>query len=820
MKPGQRLLPPRGWLAVALVLVALLSVVTTVLTYRWLLDRQLQQLEAVADARARQAGRWLQVQLRQAQRLAHAGVEAEPYRQWQASGDEPALQRLLAAAVEVRKALGQHDALLLDEQGGLLASELPEPVMPPLLAMMAREALATGRPTHTGLSPAEGQGASHGHGEGGAWLHLLLPLPAQGAQPRAVLVLRSDAGGFLLPLLTLPPLPGATTATTLLVRRIGDHLFGTADEPPLSLSDPQRLAARVIRGDAPLGRVTTGTDGQGRAVLGVLQPVDDAGWFLVARITRAEARATALFDSLWILVAGALAMLAMATALRLRNDRHALDDARRQQAAQAERLRGLALMQAIAEGSSDAIFAKDLQGRYLLFNREASRIIGQPVASVLGSDDRALFPADQAQAVMANDAEVMAEGRLHTYEERIDTALGPQVFLATKGPLRDESGSVVGMFGISRDITERRQAEEALRESAARYRSMVSVLDEGILVFDARLQLTACNAQAERFFGMTLAQLQQPGSLQRWQPLRPDGRPLDFDELPLARTRRTGHPCRNMLVGAALPHGMRWLMMNAEPVREGEEGRLTGVVTSFSDITERHAAQEQLRKLSMAVEQCPIGIVIRDIDGRIEYVNDAFTRISGFSKEEAIGQFRHVLQPLRRPAAREFEMLEALSRGEIWAGEFSNSRKDGSAYEEFVHAAPIRQPDGRITHYLSIGEDITEKKRVGAELDRHRHQLQELVDERGLAIGQRVHAVLHADDHVVDPRLAGRRELGLEPGAVDGEAALRQLVGGRETADSSTDDDHRRHAGAISTRFRRCSSGPPARACRPVRESP
>ena len=711
----------RGWLRLGPWLVAALTVAGTALTYGALMDRQQLQLEAVADTRARQAGRWLQVQLQQAQRRATATVAGAPYRDWQASGEPATLQRLLEAAVQLRQALGQDQVLLLDDLGSLLASERPAPGLPPLTALTAREALATGRPSHTGLAATAA---------GGADIDLLLPLPADGERPRVVLVLRSDAGGFLQPLLTLPPLPGASSATTLLVRQLGEQLYGSAGEPPLSLADPRRLAARVIRGEVPLGQVTTGTDPQGRAVLGVVQPVDDAGWFLVARITRAEARLQAAIGSLWVVLAGLLAMLAIGVTGRLRRSQHALEDARRQQAAQAERLRGLALMQAIAEGSSDAIFAKDLQGRYVLCNREASRIIGQPVDAVLGRDDRALFAAEQAEAVMANDAQVMAEGRLRSYEERIDTALGAQVFLATKGPLRDEHGAVVGMFGISRDITHRRQAEEALRESAARYRSMVSVLDEGILVFDARLQLLACNAQAERFFGMTLAQLQAPGMLQRWQPLRADGRPLSFDELPLARTRRTGHPCRNMLVGAALPSGMRWLMMNAEPVRDGDDDRLTGVVTSFSDITERYVAEGELRKLSMAVAQSPLGIAISDLQGRIEYVNEAFSRISGWSAEQAIGRPHHLLQPDRAPAEHEEAMRRQLAAGQAWSGEFSNSRRNGEPYAEFVQAAPIRQPDGRITHHLLVVEDITEHQRIASELDSHRHRLQELVDER------------------------------------------------------------------------------------------
>lgn len=349
-------------LPAALLAVAALTAVTAALDYRAGLQRQTRQLELTAEARARQAGRWLQAQLQQAQRGADAGPGAEAYRAWQAADDAQApaaLARLLAAAVQLRQALGQQEALLLDARGELLASERPQPPLPELLRQSALQVLQAGRAGHTGLYLARGQG-------GGTWLDLLVPLPAQAQRPRAVLVLRADPGGFLLPLLAVAPLPASPSATTVLVRRLGSQLHGLPGEPPLPLAQPDRLAARVIRGELPFGRIAAGTDAAGHAVLGVVQPVDDDGWFLVARVGRAEARAAALRNTLWIVAAGLLAMLAMATGTRLRRDRRALHKARRHQAEQAEQLRGLALMQAIAEGSSDAIFAKDLQGRYVL----------------------------------------------------------------------------------------------------------------------------------------------------------------------------------------------------------------------------------------------------------------------------------------------------------------------------------------------------------------------------------------------------------------------------------------------------------------------
>jgi PAS domain S-box-containing protein len=121
-------------------------------------------------------------------------------------------------------------------------------------------------------------------------------------------------------------------------------------------------------------------------------------------------------------------------------------------------------LHAIVEGTSDAVFIKDLEGRYLLFNAAAGRFVGKKPEDVLGHDDTFIFPPDDARAVMEKDRDVMANGKTATHEDHVTTADGThRTFLSTKGPLFDAEGAVSGLFGISRDITERKQTEDRLR---------------------------------------------------------------------------------------------------------------------------------------------------------------------------------------------------------------------------------------------------------------------------------------------------------------------------------------------------------------------
>lgn len=174
---------------------------------------------------------------------------------------------------------------------------------------------------------------------------------------------------------------------------------------------------------------------------------------------------------------------------------------------------------------------------------------------------------------------------------------------------------------------------------------------------------------------------------------------------------------------------VHWIGHHCKPIYD-ENGADLGRHAVNSDITARKQAEEQLRKLALAVEQSPESIVITDLDAKIEYVNGAFLRNSGYSREEVIGQNPRMLHSGKMSQENYAALWNTLSQGQTWKGEFFNRRKDGSEYVEFAIITPIRQPDGHITHYVAVKEDITEKKLMANELDRHRHHLEELVASR------------------------------------------------------------------------------------------
>ena len=152
---------------------------------------------------------------------------------------------------------------------------------------------------------------------------------------------------------------------------------------------------------------------------------------------------------------------------------HELAVAHHQRTAEQDaKIRVLKLLEVVTEKTSDAIFVKDSSGRYMLFNHHAARFVGKAVADIIGKDDYAIFPTDEAAMLQTKDRQIIASGQVSTDEETLTSPMGLRTVLVTKGPIYDEQNHLMGVFGIARDITQRKLAEQALRRSEEQYRAL------------------------------------------------------------------------------------------------------------------------------------------------------------------------------------------------------------------------------------------------------------------------------------------------------------------------------------------------------------
>ena len=168
-----------------------------------------------------------------------------------------------------------------------------------------------------------------------------------------------------------------------------------------------------------------------------------------------------------------------------------------------ERQKSLTLLQGIMASTTDAVFVKDLNGRYLMVNPMAARIAGLSVDEVVGKTDSEVFPADTARSVREWDHLVTETGSPVTYEQTGIASDRDRTFLSTKGPYRDANGKIVGVLGISRDITDRKQAEEEIRNSQQKLRIHLENTPLAVVEWNVQFRVVDWNSSAERIFGYT-----------------------------------------------------------------------------------------------------------------------------------------------------------------------------------------------------------------------------------------------------------------------------------------------------------------------------
>ena len=458
----------RGLLGRLLVF-ALLALAGSTAAVTYSLDRlkaiELQRLEAVVELKVEQLTTWLDERSRSA-RLIEAGANAiDEYRRWREQGRLASRDGLLQHLQRMRSPSGFDAISLLDEQGRLLWHS--EAIDRTGLAQAAAglQAIALQRETQR-LGP-------YRDAAGEMRTDIVLPLQWPGTQAAPLLVFHLRGEQYLPAKLRDWPIP-TRSGEVVLVRREGDEVvflnpLSQAPDAALrlrqALNSEHLLAAQLVRSGAMTTVTLDGFDYKGVPAFGAGRTVPGSDWFLLAKTDHAEIYAAAVEEAGWIVLSTALAVLMALLFLRMARQRQALAESFRTQAVQRERLQALQLLSAVSNSSEDAIFAKDLEGRYTLFNQAASRFVGKPVSEVIGRDDLALFPPEQAAALRRSGQQVIASGRPLTEEHQLQTAQGPRIFLSTRGPLHDTAGSLIGEFGISRDITEAKRTETSLRRA-------------------------------------------------------------------------------------------------------------------------------------------------------------------------------------------------------------------------------------------------------------------------------------------------------------------------------------------------------------------
>ena len=277
-----------------------------------------------------------------------------------------------------------------------------------------------------------------------------------------------------------------------------------------------------------------------------------------------------------------------------------------------------------------------------------------------------------------------------------------------------------------RDVSQHTGAEEALRDSEERYRSIVTAMSEGIVMQDATGRIVACNASAERILGLTRDQMMGLTSLDpRWQATYEDGSPVPGEEHPIRVTLRTGQPVSDVVMSVRRADGTRvWVTVNTQPLFRPGATRPYSVVASFADITHQKQAELALRESEERYRSLYVNtidaVLLTAPDGRILSANPEACRLLGRTEEEICRAGRSGVVDLtdRRVA----EALEERAHTGQFRKELTLIRGDGSRFEAEVSSSVFRDRDGNLRTSM-VFRDITERKQAY-------HLLEERVAER------------------------------------------------------------------------------------------
>lgn len=394
-------------------------------------------------------------------------------------------------------------------------------------------------------------------------------------------------------------------------------------------------------------------------------------------------------------------------------------------------------LQLVLRGSRDAPWDWDLVHNDLYYSPHWWDMLGyEPNELPVGDElwESIVHPDDLTAVNQAFDDVIKGDSNTYQIEFRMLHKDGHYVPVLSRGYiLRDANGMPLRVSGTNSDLTERKQMEAAREQTLNMLQKITDRVPGMVYQFRVRPDGTASipfsSAGIRDIYHLNPEDVHDDMS-RLYALTHPD----DVEELMESTRVSTQNlsPWRHEYRLRFEDGTVRWVFGSAIPEKENDGAVLWhGFLT---DVTERKASEQNLRKLSQAVEQSPESIVITDINGMIEYVNDAFTQFTGYEQADVLGKNPKILKSGKTPPETYTEMWSALLKGELWKGEFINRRKDGTEYSEFAIITPLRQPDGIVTHYVAVKEDVTEKKRIGMELDQHRHHLQNLVDSRTLEL--------------------------------------------------------------------------------------
>jgi len=303
--------------------------------------------------------------------------------------------------------------------------------------------------------------------------------------------------------------------------------------------------------------------------------------------------------------------------------------------------------------------------------------------------------------------------------KRADSTIFPVMLSAS---LLKESSEIRGIICVSTDISLRKAAENKLKNERDKLKKYLDIADMFFLVQDREGKITLINKNGRGTLGLPENEIIGKNWVNTF---------VKEEHRSAASYVFTSLIKNSSLAGeheypVIVKDGKERLISWSNSVISGEKGEVQEILSAGRDVTESKVIQEQLDKLSTAVEQSPASVVITELDGTITYVNPKFTQVTGYSSAEAIGRNPRILKSGEWPADKYKEMWDILITGNSWHGEFHNKKKNGELFWEAASISSIKNYRGETISYIAVKEDITEQKLSQQKLQESYEKLKEL----------------------------------------------------------------------------------------------
>ena len=367
------------------------------------------------------------------------------------------------------------------------------------------------------------------------------------------------------------------------------------------------------------------------------------------------------------------------------------------------------LLRTLIDNIPDAIYVKDNLGRKIISNKADLKILGlTDEKEVLGKTDLELSYPGNASQTLNDDISVIQTALpiINRLEYFTDLKGTKRYFLTSKIPLTNDSGEIIGLVGVGHDVTREKQAEQKLIQLS----KGIEQSPASIIITDTNGNIDFVNQKFIEISGYSFEEIKgkNPRILQ-------SGYTTKAEYAKLWKTITSGKEYHGEIQNRKRNGDLYWESVLISPIRD-EDGKIVNYMAIKEDITSRKKSDLEILKLSVAIDQNPASVIITNTRGIIEYVNKKFLSISGYSPEELIGKVIRILKPGHTNEETYVEIWNRLFAGKEWRGEHQNITKNREKYWESVLISPIKNQEGKITNYIILSEDISERKQMEKDL--------------------------------------------------------------------------------------------------------